>query len=163
MKILYRDDDPNAYTDAFEFKKLHEGFIAKNQVHTVAVIMRDLWENHALFWYLATAPFLEIGLHGWEHIDYSLLGYDRCYGDLSKAIEYWETNAKRMLKIDELPEQKKIKVFFAPWNKEGVAIREACNKLGLKFCNVKKGRWEDYEVKSFHWWSSTMKGNYRMV
>ena len=69
--LLLRDDDINVYTDAFKFKEFHEQFIAKNQVHTVAVIMKDLWQNHALFYYLATAPLLEVGLHGWEHKDYS--------------------------------------------------------------------------------------------
>ena len=61
---IYRDDDVNVYTCAFHFKELHEQFIAKRKQHVAAVIMKDLWENHALFWYLATAPCLEIGLHG---------------------------------------------------------------------------------------------------
>lgn len=150
---IYRDDDVNVYTDAFEFKKLHDQFITKRQVHTVAVIMKDLWQNHALFWYLATASLLDIGLHGWEHTDYSKLSYETCYAHLKTALEYWNTNVTRMLLVDKMPEEKTIKVFFAPWNKESAEIKDACKDLGLKFCNVKNGQWEGYKIKSFHWWN----------
>jgi len=162
MKILYRDDDINVYTNAFVFKDLHQRFIAKKQVHTVAVLMKDLWENHALFWYLATAPFLEIGLHGWTHVDYSKLDYKTCFNDLKKSLDYWENNVKRMFVITELLEEKKIKTFFAPWNRESEEIKKACKDVGLRFCNIKGGEWEGYKVKSFHWWSATMRGNFRL-
>lgn len=159
MKILYRDDDVNVYTDAFEFKKLHQQFIAKNQVHTAAVLMKDLWENHALFWYLATAPLLEIGLHGWTHIDYSKLGYTDCWDGLMRSLDYWEENVKRMLNITKLPEGKKIKIFFAPWNRGNDETKKVCRDLNLKFCDVKGGQWEDYKIKSFHWWSACIQGD----
>ena len=146
MKI-YRDDDINVYTDAFKFKELHEEFIKRGEIHTVAVIMKDLWENHALFYYLATAPYLEIGLHGWEHKDYSLLSYEECYEDIEKAIEYWKSNATRMVGY-----AKPITTFFAPWNHESALIRGACCDSGLKFCNVKKGEWNGKDVRSFHHW-----------
>ena len=84
--LLHRDDDPNVYTNVVLFKNLHEKFIEAKQVHTVAVIMKDLWENHALFYYLATAPYLDIGLHGWEHKNYSTLDYQECYDDLKKSL-----------------------------------------------------------------------------
>jgi len=154
MKTLYRDDDVNVYTNAFAFKDLHQQFIAKKQVHTVAVLMKDLWENHALFWYLATAPLLEIGLHGWIHVDYSKLEYTACYRDLKTSLDYWQENATRMLQVQELPENKKIKIFFAPWNHEAPPIRYACRDLNLKFCNVKGGEWEGYKIKSFHHWNA---------
>src|SRR3990167_10733706 len=154
MKTLYRDDDINVYTDAFVFKDLHKQFIAKKQVHTVAVLMKDLWDNHALFWYLATAPLLEVGLHGWEHVDYSTLRYETCLAHLRTSLDYWETNVKRMLQLSELPEEKNIRIFFAPWNKESDEIKDACQAVGLKFCNVKNGKWEDYNIKSFHWWNT---------
>lgn len=148
LPIIWRDDDPNVYTNAFEFKKLHQQFIDRKQVHTVAVIMKDLWENHALFYYLATAPYLEIGLHGWEHKDYSKVVYRECYEDVKRSLEYWETNASRMTGKPA----KKITTFFAPWNHEGDGIKIACNELGLRFCATKKGEWEGYDVHSFHHW-----------
>ena len=147
--ILFRDDDINFLTDAFRFKELHERFIRKRQMHTVAVIMKDLWENHALFYYLATAPYLEIGLHGWEHKDYSQCDDVECYEDLSKSLEYWQENASRMTGKPA----KKIKTFFAPWNRSGKDIKRTCEDLGLKFCDVRKGKWNGYNVKSFHWWN----------
>lgn len=144
---IWRDDDPNVYTCAFAFKALHEEFIKHKEVHTVAVIMKDLWENHTLFYYLATAPYLEIGLHGWEHKDYSLLSYEECYEDLKKSLDYWKENAKRMVGY-----AKPIDTFFAPWNHESDDIKKACKDVGLNFCNVKKGEWNGAQVNSFHHW-----------
>ena len=151
MLILRRDDDINVYTDAFEFKRLHQQFIDKKTEHTVAVVMKDIWENHALFWYLVTAPYLTIGLHGWEHKDYSLCSYEENYADLSKSMQYWYENSYRMTGIS-----KHIDTFFAPWNKESDSIRKACADLGLKFCNVKKGIWEGKQVNSFHGWYAVL-------
>jgi hypothetical protein len=147
--MIYRDDDVNVYTNVYLFKELHKQFIAMSQVHTVAVVMKDLWENHALFWYLATAPLLRVGLHGWEHKDYSILSYNECYNDLRKALSYWETNSTRMI-----GSCKKIDTFFAPWNRDSENIRNACSDLGLKFCNIRKGYWEGEKIKSFHWWNT---------
>ena len=146
MKI-YRDDDINVYTNVYLFKELHKKFIAKKKVHTVAVIMKDLWHNHALFWYLATAPYLEVGLHGWEHKDYSRLSYDDCYKELELALAYWRENAKRMVGT-----AKSIEIFFAPWNRKSEEITGACSDLHLMFCNVRKGMWNGREINSFHWW-----------
>lgn len=145
---IYRDDDVNVYTDAFRFKALHEEFIKRKEVHTVAVIMKDLWENHALFYYLATAPYLEIGLHGWEHKDYSLLSEEECYDDIFESLMYWKLNARRMVGKPE----KRITTFFAPWNHKSEDIEKACKYNGLKFCATKKGEWEGYDVHSFHHW-----------
>ncbi|MHA1167865.1 MAG: polysaccharide deacetylase family protein [Candidatus Hodarchaeales archaeon] len=147
--IIIRDDDVNVYTCIHEFKKLHQRFIEAGKVHTVAVIMKDLWENHSIFYYLATAPLLEIGLHGWEHKDYSQLSYNECYEDVKKALNYWEENTSRMV-----GKTKKITTFFAPWNREGESIKKACEDLGLRFCAVRKGQWEGKEIRSFHHWSS---------
>ena len=150
---IYRDDDVNVYTDAFKFKELHQKFIDRKEVHTVAVIMKDLWDNHALFYYLATTPYLEIGLHGWKHKDYSLLSYKECRADLERSLEYWKENATRMTGVC-----KPNKIFFAPWNHESENIQRACADLGLSFCNVKKGRWNGQEIRSFHWWNTIIDG-----
>jgi len=149
--ILYRDDDVNVYTCPHLFKKLHEEFIKNNKTHTVAVVMKDLWENHALFWYLATVPLLTIGLHGWEHKDYSVQSYENCNNDIKKSLKYWEENSIRMT-----GKHKTINTFFAPWNREGKNIKLACEMNGLKFCNIKKGEWGEYNIKSFHHWYITM-------
>lgn len=148
INILFRDDDISVYTCLCTFKQIHKKFIDNNQIHTVAVIMKDLWQNQGIFYYLATAPLLNIGLHGWEHKDYSILSYQECYDDLKKSLDYWNKNCDRMI-----GKHKNIDIFFAPWNKEGDNIKKTCNDLGLKFCNVRKGKWEDYNIKSFHWWS----------
>ena len=146
--MIYRDDDVSIHTDICLFKELHNKFIEKKQVHTVAVIMKNLWENQAIFYYLATAPYLEIGLHGWTHADYSKKSYYECHRDLKKSLNYWKENSIRMI-----GSAKEIKTFFAPWNKESPEIRKSCRDLGLEFCNIKNGEWNGQEIKSFHWWS----------
>ena len=145
---LYRDDDISVFTCLHTFKEIHKQFIADKQKHYVAVIMKDLWLNQGIFYYLAKTPYLEIGLHGWEHKDYSKLTYSECRKDLQKSLDYWYENSNRMIYS-----AKKIDIFFAPWNKESKEIRKACSDLGLKFCNVKKGEWEGNYIKSMHWWS----------
>lgn len=145
---IYRDDDVNVYTDAYKFKEIHEYFLVRGKRHMAAVIMKDLWENHALFWYLATSPLLGVGLHGWEHKDYSKLSYEECYEDLKKSIEYWNERTMSMV-----GNTKKIEIFFAPWNREGEGIKKACDDLGLKFCNKREGYWDKYYIKSFHHWN----------
>jgi hypothetical protein len=147
---IWRDDDPSLYTCVCEFKEIHQKFIEKKRIHTVAVCMKDLWKNHSLFYYLATAPYLDIGLHGWEHKDYSKLSYGECYDDLKKSLDYWKEHATRMTGTTKI---KEIKIFFAPWNRDGNNIRQACSEVGLGFCNVKKGIWNGFEIKSFHYWS----------
>jgi hypothetical protein len=151
--VLYRDDDVGVHTDFYLFRKLHEEFINKEQDHTVGVIMKDLWENQAVFYYLATAPYLKVALHGWEHKDYSAAGYAQCKRDIVKSLHYWDTNVKRMLKVEDVPKDKKIEMFFAPWNKSSPEIKRACEKTGLRFCDVGGGWWEGIKVKSFHWWA----------
>jgi hypothetical protein len=154
--MIYRDDDCNVYTDFYLFRKLHEAFIAEGKTHTVACIMKDLWQNHAVFYYLITAPNLDVELHGWEHKDYSQMSKEECLEDLIKALDYYKENSSRMLKTDyeALPDIKKITTFYAPWNKRGEGIVSACDDLGLKFCDVKQGEWEGKPITSFHWWSA---------
>ncbi len=146
--MIYRDDDANVFTDAYLFKKLHEQFLREGKVHTAAILMKDLWQNHALFHYLATAESLNIGLHGWEHKDYSKMGYSECCDDLIKSLDYWKENSTRMT-----GQCKEIIIFFAPWNRIGDGIVSACKDVGLKFCNVQKGVWGNEEIQSLHWWN----------
>lgn len=150
---LWRDDDVSVRTCPYLFMELHKQFISKKITHTAAVIMKDLWENHAVFYYLATAPYLDIGLHGWEHKDYSQLSYEECSKDIKKSLAYWNENTDRMVRTS-----KPIDTFFAPWNRESPEIRRACAESNLKFCNVKKGPWMGREVRSFHWWDWAMRG-----
>jgi hypothetical protein len=147
MTTLYRDDDPNLYTDLHLFRELHKRFISKNTNHHVGIIMKDLWQNQGMVYYLATAPYLVPCLHGWEHKDYSKLSYGDCYHDLSKSLDYWNENSKRMT-----GRVKPIEIFFAPWNREGDHIKQVCQDLKLQFCAVKEGAWNGYYIQSFHWW-----------
>lgn len=153
METLFRDDDLNVYSCAESFKKLHEQFIERKLTHTVAVVMKDLWLNHGLFWYIATAPYLEVGLHGWEHKDYSTLSLEECDDDIKRSLDYWKENSIRMT-----GQLKPITTFFAPWNKESWSIRKACEDNGLKFCNIRKGEWEGKNVRSFHHWHAELTG-----
>jgi hypothetical protein len=118
--------------------------------------MRDLWENHALFYYLNIASHMSVQLHGWNHVDYSKMSREECVSDLKKSIDYWNTNSKRMLGTCT-----PMTTFFAPWNHVGEGIVQACKDVGLRFCAVRDGEWEGEKVVSFHWWN-VMKDGFRV-
>jgi len=145
--IIIRDDDISVHTCPHSFKEVHQFFIDHKIIHTVACLMKDLWENQAVFHYLITAPYLNIELHGLTHKNYSLMTYDEAFAELRGAMDYYNINAKRMLNtLVELPELKRLTTFFSPWNKDSETIRKVCADLGLRFNNT----WDEF---SFHCWS----------
>lgn len=154
--MIYRDDDICVHTDAHLFKKLHEEFKKRKLTHTVAVTMKDIWNNMAIFYYIITEPYLSVELHGWEHEDYSTMDFFDCVISLRNCLNYYNKHATRILGI--IPEDKKITTLFAPWNKSSIDIIKACNHLGLKFCDVPFGEWEGESIKSLHWWNVMKEG-----
>lgn len=156
MKILYRDDDVNVHTDFWLFRQINEVFKKVGKDHTIAILMKDFRENYAVWKYITSEPNIVVGLHGWEHKDYSKMPRDEVYYDLKKALDYYKENLTRMYqkKYEDFPANKRIDTFFAPWNRESEIVRSVCGRLGLKFCNVSQGEWDGKDVASFHWWSA---------
>lgn len=151
MIKLWRDDDISCFTTIQQFKPIHDLFIKYNKIHTIAVLAKDLWENKEICYYLATTPNLDIQLHGWDHVDYSLdysqISELETKQKLTTAIEYLEEHISKYRREKGMPELK-ITKFLPPWNKESEMIKRVCQELGLEFDNRIGG-----EVANFHYWS----------
>lgn len=147
---MYRDDDINYLTCVEELKRIHEPFKRHNKIHTVACEMMNLWDNKSLFWFLLTDPHINVELHGWTHKPYYMMLPQDIFKDFTRAISYWEINAKRMLGVTELPELKKITTYCATWNKSSQNVEDICKLLNLKLStNNGDCAW------MFHYWATT--------
>lgn len=140
--MLWRDDDISVTTDATLLVKIHELFVKYHKTHTVAVQMKDIWENKEVWYFLMTAPNLNIGLHGWEHTDYSRIPRAEIKHELSMALDYWNFMIAR-----GNYEPKPLSVFYPPWNKINEDLVDVCKELGLRVDNRVGG-----DVFNFHSW-----------
>jgi hypothetical protein len=122
--VKYRDDDISRDTDLNLFKKFHEVYKKHNEIHTIAVVARDLWKNRELTWYLEIEPLLDIQYHGLDHVDYSKMSIEQCRQELLEGVEYLESKLHRP-----------IRVFYPPWNIEDKMVREVCAEMGLEYNN----------------------------
>lgn len=145
MFKLYRDDDISVTSDLGLLMKVHEQFIRYNRIHTVAVVMKDIWQNKEIWYWLMTARNLDVGLHGWEHRDYSRMDLIDIEGDITMSLEYWNHCRAR----GKYP-HKQIEVFYPPWNKISPALQKACDEFSLALDNRVGG-----EVFNFHYWACT--------
>lgn len=143
MITLYRDDDICVTSNVTLLRQVHDLFIKHNKIHTVAVQMKDIWDNKEVWYWLMTAPNLEVGLHGWEHKDYGVMPYSEIYSDIERSINYWNTHI-----VKGKYHQKPLKKFFPPWNSSSYRLEEACEKFGLTVDTRVGG-----EVYNFHYWA----------
>lgn len=141
--MIWRDDDISKYTDLATIMAIQDVFDRCGKVHTVTLLMEDLWESRGIWEWLMTTPGLDIALHGWRHDDYSAMRYSKDIEyRLSEALEYW---SKYTANSDV---DRPLKVFYPPWNKVSKNVELACKNLGLELnVNVNPA-----EIYSFHWW-----------
>ena len=145
MYELYRDDDISVTTDIILFKQVNDLFIKHNKIHTCAVQMAGLWDNKEIWYLLNLHSNIEVGLHCWEHVDYSKLAYDEIVKDINKCLDYWNTKCAKSFGKDKA---KKINTLFPPWNAISPELEKACNDRGLKL-DARIGP----PVYNFHYWS----------
>lgn len=143
MYRLYRDDDISVTSDINLLKKVHEYFIKYNKIHTVAVLMKDIWDNKEIWYWLMTAKNLSIGLHGWKHKNYSELSAPKIACDIHKSLQYWRLHVTRGNYNAELNH-----VFYPPWNAVGQELISACKDAGFAVDSRVGG-----EVFNFHYWA----------
>jgi hypothetical protein len=105
--------------------------------------MRGLWDNKVIWYWLMTAPNLDIGLHGWIHEDISNTPIEHIRNTIQKSLDYWNFHIQR-----GKYEPKIIKVYYPPWNKSSDDLGGVCRELGLEVDNRVGG-----EVYNFHWWT----------
>ena len=140
---MYRDDDIAVTSNINLLLQVHSLFIKYNKIHTIAVLMEDIWENKEVWHWLMTAPNLEICLHGWDHKDYSVMSEEDIRHDLNLCFDYW----KRRL-ADHKKSYIPIKKFLPPWNRVSAALIKVCDEFGLEVDNRVGG-----VVYNFHYWA----------
>ena len=141
--MLFRDDDVSKWTDLTTFMAIHDLFKKYKKVHTIAVEMEGLWESRGIWHLIATEPYISVGLHGWQHVDYSTLSYEECSDHIKKSLQYWRKHIQ-----DGYCKHIPIVTFFPPWNRANDNLRRACADWGMKIDN----RANDPNVFAFHWW-----------
>lgn len=146
--IIYRDDDVNRFTDVNLLIKIQDLFDKHGKIHTVTLEMKDLWENRGVWYWLMITPNINVALHGWEHVDYSVMFYDEILNHLHVALSYWEEHSKN---YDY--EFKPIKVFYPPWNKVSDDLHKACAECRLEVNDCV----DISKVYNFHWWECIIK------
>ena len=157
MNIIYRDDDINVRTSFTLFKQINEEFKKAGRVHTIAVVMKDFFDNYELAHYCFTEENINIELHGWEHTDFSKMTAFNIKTSIEKSIKYYNENIERRYQVGagNLEENKILTTLFLPWNrvdKNGL-VQSACNDHNLRHCDVRDGEWQGNKIVSFHYWS----------
>ena len=140
--MIYRDDDISKYSDLTTLFKIQDLFDKYNKIHTVTILMEDLWESRGVWEWLTTTPNLDIALHGWTHVDYSVMYDIDIKNHIQGSLDYWNSNLARLDKV--IP----IKVMYPPWNKSSDILVSECKKLGLEV-NVDI---DTNRVYNLHWW-----------
>lgn len=139
--MLFRDDDISYTTDWRLLQEAHEIIESRGKIHTVAVQMYRLWENKEVWYWLMTAKNLVVGLHGWEHSDYSKMPYECIVEDIHKCKAYWMHNT-RNYKNPPMWD-----TFYPPWNHVSNDLTLACRDTSLKLDSRVGG-----DVFNFHYW-----------
>lgn len=139
----FRDDDISVTTDIGLLMKTHDLIISYGKIHTVSVLMKDLWDNKEVWLWLMTAKNLSVGLHGWTHLDYSRQPFEICLLDIRRSLDYWQEHT------GAYPDAPRISMFYPPWNRSSMELELACRDCGLVLDN----RWKkDTPVYGFHSW-----------
>ena len=141
--MLYRNDDINKYTDLNTFIKIHDCFKQYRKIHTCVIEMDGLWDSKGIWYLLATEPYIEIGLHGWMHKDYSKMRKKEIIKNIEMSVEYWHRHI-----LEGFGKVIPITTFYPPWNRISPELSSACSILGMKLDN----RSQLPEVFNFHWW-----------
>ena len=143
---LYRDDDPSVTTDINLFVKVHRLFLQYDRIHRVAVLFDNLWENRELWFYLVSAPKLEIAWHGRTHKDYGKLSYQECRDDIQWSLEMWQARVSRGgYKVPP------IRYAHPPWHSVSPELARACADSGIVL-DARQGP----PVFNFHYWSTAL-------
>lgn len=138
---LFRDDDISFTTDWRLLQEAHDIIVRAGRVHTVAVLMFDLWENHEVWYWLMTAKNLRIGLHGWRHSDYGAMPQAEIEADIRRSLDYWREHTVNYRNPPS------IESFYPPWHRSGPALEAACKACGLALDARKSA-----PVYCFHSW-----------
>ncbi len=140
--MIWRDDDVGKFTDITTIMRIQELFRKHNEIHTVVVLMEDLWESHGVWEWLMTTPDLDIALHGWTHESFRDFSFAQARDVFARCLDYWKMHTGRIGR--DIP----IKVWYPPWNEINDEVKMACDHVGLEWNDSV----DESQVYNFHWW-----------
>ena len=127
--MIFRHDDFDFRENLETVKKIHEEYIKRDLVETIAVnnsIGGGVgWKPEVLDYVNSTSNW-DIQLHGWMHEPYEHYPYWRVFGDLVATLSH----TKQYFPNSD------PKIFYAPWNGYSGTIEKACADLGIQMGGV---------------------------
>ncbi len=118
--MIFRDDDVNWMTNLDEFKRVHEPFDEYNQIHTIALLTRDIHRNWSLIEFINSKKNISVQVHCFEHIDFIHASDEEIHFQLSKSKEII-TNLFR-----------EPKIFYPTFNSVDDRVIHIAKELGLE-------------------------------
>lgn len=153
QKFIIREDDFDPRYSLDFVKKIHELFLEKNLIHTVALLPSKedrIGHTEELISYINSTSNWDIQVHGWHHEKYSEWKYEDTVKDLFAVIGYIRQ------KFNKDPS-----IFYPPWNCDSDILRKACQYVGLEhnnncayimsYTNTPE-KYQDKNVVFFHAW-----------
>lgn len=151
---MLRDDDvyltesPRHGTHLYnfeKFKKAHEIIASYKIPHALAIVASEIPAYQELTEYIngRKKEFI-FGLHGWTHMDYSVISESAVENSLGRAkLAVYDT-------FGVYPTW-----FFPPWNRRSDNLRTACKNLGLELCEhyAVAQYWNGENICCFHYWN----------
>lgn len=119
--MTWRDDDISVLTNVVDFKKVHEIFNEYKQIHTIAILTKDLHKNTELVNYINSQDDIDIQVHAHEHIDFVFASNDEVRNQLNTCA----------LTIEALFNVTPT-VFYPPFNSCDERVIRIAKECGLK-------------------------------
>jgi len=164
MKIYVRDDDflipSSAFADPLaRFKEVHDLICQDSKfLHVPAVLCGEIDKFPGALEFLQTETkegrmFPEV--HGWNHVDYGTMTYDEAVQNLTRCMEWFDTNLCLVPKL-----------FYTPWAGESELLTSAAESVGLKAVGGKRNFIEPHKYLNelyplvdgvtiaMHWWKN---------
>ncbi len=151
MQFIFRDDDISFKTNLDQFVKVHEYFMKRGCVHTIAVIAKDIQNAPSLIDYIrSNRKTFDVQIHCWEHLVLSELTEEQLRIDIENA------KAALMDFLKVIPT-----VLYPPWNKSSEMVERIAKEYDLDVSYKKislsqfvKCGWDVEErVVNFHYWA----------
>lgn len=146
--VIWRCDDVFYKTNLDRFVWVDSLFKRYGVRHTLAVVARDIGRAKDLVTYIRAQDHIDVQLHGWEHIDYTV-HHDLIPSHLKLAVK----EVQKHLGI-------RPTIWYPPWNHADARMREHAANMGLTVSTekislaqyVRKGH-HGPAILNFHYWA----------
>lgn len=153
--MIYRDDDLPQGIDVNLLDSIHQEFIKRDKIHTIAVLASEIDLHQEFVRYINDHSNFDIALHGWKHEHYPIFSEEELRDHLNKSMLAMDRSFGKKPTTWYLPWNGWIKEFgtskvdwLRPIAKEfGLEINIECAHIGVVVDEGVKS-----EVVYFHWW-----------